>query len=56
MTVEELQRLKNYRDNLLVFIHNYAGYIGLKNHTHKKLVRLVKEHKRVTQFINEIEK
>lgn len=56
MTIEELQRFKEYRDNLLIFIHNYTNYIGLKNHTYKKLASLIKEHKRVTQFINEIEK
>lgn len=56
LTTGDLIRLTNYRDNLLKYIHKYAGYIGLNGCTYKKLVRLVKEHKRVTQFINEFEK
>lgn len=49
MTTGDLQRLINYRDNLLIYIHDH---IGLETHSQKELISLVQEHKRITQFIN----
>lgn len=53
LTVSDLIRLTNYRDNLLIYIHEHLGLI---KHSRNELISLMKEHKEVTKFINEFEK
>ncbi|CAL2094649.1 hypothetical protein T190607A02C_70162 [Tenacibaculum sp. 190524A02b] len=51
ITVGELNRLIHYRDNLLIYIHNH---LGLVIHNRDQMLSLVKEHKRITNLINNI--